>query len=195
MKGFVAVSYSDYHVLTISRHIGDRGRLYSTLVSIADRVFWVGPVLSPISYVRVVRTWRGRAAAAGCVGPGRAVPKRGILTPTQILHNKDVCVCDMLCCIPTVHCCGMPHASYSSSCYISPASPALVVLLQAATAHGELLFGDPVDFSCLWLIDVRPLMRVSTPGSYLLVALLLYTVNPSKLLHFRPWPLITVFKY
>ena len=52
----------------------------------------------------------------------------------------------------------------------------------------KLLYGDPVDLSCLWLIDVRPLMRVSAPGVRLLATLLLYTVNPSCLLHFRPLP-------
>ena len=35
-------------------------------------------------YVRVGRAWRGRAAAGGRVALGRAVPKRGILTPPQM---------------------------------------------------------------------------------------------------------------
>ena len=53
---------------------------------------------------------------------------------------------------------------YSIRC-ISPASLVLAALLQAPAAHCQLLFGDPIDFSCLWLIDVRPLMRVSAPGA------------------------------
>ena len=48
----------------------------------------------------------------------------------------------------------MPHVFYSrSSRYISPASLVLAALLQAAAAHRELLFGDPVDFSCLLVVD------------------------------------------
>ena len=69
--------------------------------------------------------------------------------------------------------------------YVSPASLVLVALLQAAAAHCEFIFGDPVALSCLWLIDARPIMRVSAPGARLFAALLLYAVNPSCLWHFR----------
>ena len=77
----------------------------------------------------------------------------------------------------------MPHVFYSSTRYISNVFLVLVALLQAAAAHCELLFCNTADLSCLWLIDVRFLMRVSTPG-----VCLLYTVNPSRLLHFRLLP-------
>ena len=61
----------------------------------------------------------------------------------------------------------------------------VVIVMYLLLLSFLLLVDDPVDPSCFWLIDVRPLVRVSAPGVYLLVALLLCTVNPSCLLHFR----------
>ena len=84
MKGSVALLYGDCHVFTTSHHIGDRGGLLSTLVSIGERFHWFGRDLLPTTYVRVAQAWRGRAAAGGRVALGRAVAKRGILAPTQM---------------------------------------------------------------------------------------------------------------
>ena len=106
-------------------------------------------------------------------------------TTISVLHDKDVCVCDMSCCITSIDCCGMPNVFCGSIGYISPAYFVVVDLLQAAAAHCEFIFGDPVALSCLWLIDARPIMRVSAPGARLFAALLLYAVNPSCLWHFR----------
>ena len=60
-------------------------------------------------------------------------------------------------CLLSVHCCGI-HVFYSSIRCTSP-SLVLVALLQAAAAHCELLFADPVDLSYLWLSNASYTIR------------------------------------
>ena len=99
----------DYHVFTIPRRIGDRGRLNLTLVSIADRILWFEPVLLPIRpmfvrgghravVLRRVVVWRSRESGSE-TGHSNTHSDVNITSDTtatiNVLHNKDVCVCDM----------------------------------------------------------------------------------------------------
>ena len=72
------ISYWDFHVVTISRVIGDRGRLLST-PPLAEFGVRARSLADNTWGCRVRRAWCGRAAARGTVGARESRPKRNIL--------------------------------------------------------------------------------------------------------------------